>query len=361
MEMTQTDPALRKSVSRRTWRQLNRGQRWQWPPGGRILDFSLRYGTEKAACVHRKGSLHSFKSICQPRGGGRAASVPRGSQQLVSLRPRRENKPGEGWYRKRGACGQRGRRFPLESHGEPGCGSAKLNLCGRANWIGIARIAAGAIRGAPWTGGGTAPHRYGGEPTGVNLPPSQWVLWQSSPRGGVGQGSTLLKYDQGCLDASAAWWRLKILVCTPREREAIYRVGAGPEMATVAGLSALHHRPALWSLVVLRRGQTDANPRQAVGRGARHYGHGRAPKVPPPTPYPNNTRPPPPRQRARCYFSSEFYQTSVANGHLSPWQPVQRLLYFHGRADRVPGPLRWRGQGDTAGVRESERFVSFFL
>jgi len=47
--------------------------------------------------------------------------------------------------KERGACGQRGRRFPPESHGEPGCGSAKLNLCGHANWIGIAPIAAGAI------------------------------------------------------------------------------------------------------------------------------------------------------------------------------------------------------------------------
>lgn len=51
--------------------------------------------------------------------------------------------------RERGACGQRGRRFPLESHGEAGCGSAKLNPCGRAIWIAIAPIVAGAIEERP--------------------------------------------------------------------------------------------------------------------------------------------------------------------------------------------------------------------
>lgn len=144
MEMTQTDTALQKSVSRRTWRQLNRGPRWQWQPGERIRGFPLRHGTEKPICLHRTDSLLSFKWIFSLNGGRCAASAPRGSQQLVFLRPWRKNKPGEGRTGE-GACGQIGRRFPLESHGEPGCGSETLNPCGHANWIGIAHIAAGAL------------------------------------------------------------------------------------------------------------------------------------------------------------------------------------------------------------------------
>lgn len=83
--------------------------------------------------------------------------------------------------RERGACGQRGRRFPPESHGEPGCGSAKLNPCGRANWIGVAPTAAGANRGAPWTGGSTAPRRYRGEPTRVHPPQVNEYCGRAAP------------------------------------------------------------------------------------------------------------------------------------------------------------------------------------
>lgn len=70
-------------------------------------------------------------------------SARRDSQQLVlpatphPLLVREQTRCGTARARG-GPCGQRGRRSPAESHGEAGCGSARLKRRGRANRIGIA-------------------------------------------------------------------------------------------------------------------------------------------------------------------------------------------------------------------------------
>ncbi|KAF3843144.1 hypothetical protein F7725_001993 [Dissostichus mawsoni] len=110
----------------------------------------------------------------------RAKSETRQAPQDQEARVRTTHPGRDG--RERGACGQRGRRFPPESHGEPGCGSAKLNLCGRANWIGIAPIAAGAIEERP----GPAEARYPtateeNQPESVS-PKSMSIVAEQPPR-----------------------------------------------------------------------------------------------------------------------------------------------------------------------------------
>ena len=92
MEMTQKDTALRKSVSRRTWRQLNRGPRWQWPSGEEIVGFPLRYATEnRHECPRELVSLLSVNlqsEVWQTRSFSTerlaTAGVPGGAQRITA-------------------------------------------------------------------------------------------------------------------------------------------------------------------------------------------------------------------------------------------------------------------------------------
>lgn len=107
-------------------------------------------------------------------------SARRGSQQLVlpatphpsfPTSPRRAQTRSGTARARGGPCGQRGRRSPAESHGEAGCGSARLKRRGRANRIGIAATVAGATEERPGPAKARHPTVYRGEPTGVRLPP----------------------------------------------------------------------------------------------------------------------------------------------------------------------------------------------
>lgn len=185
------------------------------------------------------------------RSGSGAASVRRrGSQQLVSPptttpplsppspslpsslspSPDKTNKRGAGRRYKAGdrgggwPCGQRGRRSAPDSHGEPGCSSARLRR--RSSGIAATKSLRARPRGAPWNRAeGTAPHRYRGEPTRVRrllhllhilapppplLPPPppppqvNEYCGRAAPAVESARAALSLKYDQGCLDASAA-------------------------------------------------------------------------------------------------------------------------------------------------------------
>lgn len=140
--------------------------------------YAFRPGTGQCACIKR--------ARCSPLSESAKRKAADAQHQYREARncwspcaPDERTNPGRDG-RERGACGQRGRRFPPESHGEPGCGSAKLNLFGRANWIGVAPIAAGAIEERP--GPAEARHRYRGEPTGVRFPKSMSIVAEQPPR-----------------------------------------------------------------------------------------------------------------------------------------------------------------------------------
>lgn len=145
----------------------------------------------------------------------------------LSPSPDKTNKRGAGRRYKAGdrgggrPCGQRGRRSAPDSHGEAGCSSARLER--RSSGIAAAESSRAQPRGAPWNRAeGTAPHRYRGEPTRVRLlllfllilapppppppPPPQVNEYcgRAAPAVESARAALSLKYDQGCLDASAA-------------------------------------------------------------------------------------------------------------------------------------------------------------
>lgn len=99
-------------------------------------------------CAHRTGSPLSFKRIRTTEPAADAQHQHREARNSWSpcVPPDDGTNPGRDGRERGGHAVKEGAVSPQRSHGEPGCGSARLNPCGRANWIGVAAPSAAGAR-----------------------------------------------------------------------------------------------------------------------------------------------------------------------------------------------------------------------